>query len=252
MKPGNQNNYAKEEMKTLKQQTLVSLVSPYLSSYIIYSFTFQVTWFLKMLFSHLVVSNSLWPHGLQHTKLPCPSQSPGVCSDSCLLSQWCHPINSSSSVPFSSCPSVLFSSVTQSCLTLCDPMDCSTPDFLSIPSSWSLLKLMSIESVFPSNHLTLCCPFIHLPSIFPSTRVFSKESVLCIRRPEYWTFSFSINPSNKYSGLISFSFDWLDLLEVQGTLKSLLQNHSSKASILWHSAFLWSKSHIHTWLLEKP
>ena len=109
---------------------------------------------------------------------------------------------------------------------------------LSITNSWSLLKLMSIELVMPSNHLILCCPLLLPPSIFPSIRVFSSESVLCIRWPKYWSFSFSISPSNEYSGLIFFRMDWLDLLAVQGTLKSLLQHHSSKASILWHSAFL--------------
>ena len=108
---------------------------------------------------------------------------------------------------------------------------------LSITNSRSLLKLMSIESVMPSNHLILCHPLLLLPSIFPSIRVFSNESVLCIRLPEYWSFSFSISPSNEHSGLISFRRDWLDLLAVQGTLKSLLQHHSSKASILQHSAF---------------
>ena len=109
---------------------------------------------------------------------------------------------------------------------------------LSITNSQSLPKLMSIELVMPSNHLILCHPLFLLPSIFPSIRVFSKESVLCIREPKYWSFSFSISPSNEYSGLISFRMDWLDLLEVQGTLKSLLQHHGSKASILRHSAFL--------------
>ena len=108
---------------------------------------------------------------------------------------------------------------------------------LSITNSWSLLKLTSIESVMPSNHLSLCHPLLLLPSVFPSIRVFSSESVLRIRPPKYWSFSFSINPSNEYSGLISFRTDWLDLLEVQGTLKSLLQHHSSKAWILQHSAF---------------
>ena len=109
--------------------------------------------------------------------------------------------------------------------------------FLSITNSWSLLKLMSIESVMPFNHLILCHPFLLLPSIFPSIRVFSNESVLCIRWPKYWSFSFSISPSNEYSGLISFRMDWLDFLVVQGTLKSLLQHHSSKAPILQLSAF---------------
>ena len=108
---------------------------------------------------------------------------------------------------------------------------------LSITSSWSLLKLTSIESVIPSNHLILCHPHLFLPSIFPSIRVFSNESALLIRWPKYWNFSFNISPSNEYSGLISFRMDWLDLLAVQGTLKSLLQHHSSKALILQCSAF---------------
>ena len=108
---------------------------------------------------------------------------------------------------------------------------------LSITNSWSLFKLMSIESVMPSNHLIRCHPLLLPPSIFPSLRIFSNESVLPVRWPKYWSFSFSISPSNEYSGLISFRMDWLDLLFVQGTLKSLLQHHSSKASILWCSAF---------------
>ena len=108
---------------------------------------------------------------------------------------------------------------------------------LSITNTQSLPKLMSIELVMPSNHLTLCCSLLLLPSIFPNIRVFSNESALRIRWPEYWSFSFNISPSNEYSGLIFFRMDWLDLLAVQGTLKSLLQHHSSKASILRHSAF---------------
>ena len=128
-------------------------------------------------FSHSVVSDSLQPHRLQHTRLPCPSPTPGVCSNLCPLSQWCHP---------------------------------------TISSSVILL-------------------FLH--SIFPSIRVFSDESVLHIKWPKYWSFSFNISPSNEYSGLISFRVDWLDLHAVQGTLKSLLQHHSSKASILQSSAF---------------
>ena len=128
--------------------------------------------YILLLFIRSVMSNSLWPHGLQHAELP----------------------------------------------------------------SWSLLKLMFIESVMPSNHLILCRPLL-LPSVIPSIRVFSNELALCIRWPQYWSFSFSISPSNEYSGLISFGIAWLDLLAVQGTLKSLLQHHSSKASILWCSAF---------------
>ena len=124
------------------------------------------------------MSDSLWPHGLQHTRPPCPSPTSGVYS------------------------------------------------------------VMSIDSVMPSNHLVLCHPLLLPPSIFPSIRVFSNESVIHIRWPKYWSFSFSISPSNKYSGLTFFRMEWLDLLAVQGTLKSLLQYHSSKASILQHSAFL--------------
>ena len=123
------------------------------------------------------MTDSLWPHGLQHAKLPCPSPTPGAGSYSCPSSQWCQ----------------------------------------------------------PSNHLIHCCPLFLLPSIFPSIRVFSRELVLHIRWPKYW--SFSITPSSEYSGLVSFRIDWFDLLAVQGTLKSLLQHHISKASILWHSAF---------------
>ena len=132
--------------------------------------------------------------------------------------------------------SVQFSSVAQSCPTLQPhglqharpPCPSPTP---------SLLKFMSIGLVMPSNHLILCCPLLLLPSIFPSIKVFSNESALCIRWPKYWSFSFTINPSNEYSGLISFRMDWMDLLAVQETLKSLLQHHSSKASILQHSTF---------------
>ena len=124
------------------------------------------------------MSNSLWSHELQHTRLPCPLLLPGLCSNSCPLSQWCN------------------------------------------------------RTVSP-----LCRPFVLLPSIFPSIRVFSNDSAICIRWTKYWSFSFSISPSNEYSGLISFSIDWFDLLVIQGTLKSLLQQHSSKASILWRSAF---------------
>ena len=108
---------------------------------------------------------------------------------------------------------------------------------LSISNSWSLLKLMSIDSVMPSNHFILCHPLLLEPSIIPSIRVFSNESALCIRWPKYWSFSFSISPSNEYLGLISFTMDWFGPLAVQGPLKSLLQHHSSKASILQHSAF---------------
>ena len=123
---------------------------------------------------------------------------------------------------------------------------------LSITNSHSLLKLMSIESILPSNHLILCPPLLLPPSIFPSIGVFSNESVLRIRWPNYWSFSFSISPSNEYSGLISLRMDWLDLRAVQGTLKSLLQYHSSKASILRHSAFFIVQLSHPYMTLEKP
>ena len=132
--------------------------------------------------------------------------------------------------------SVQFSSVAQACLNLWShgPQNTRPPCPSPAPSS---PKLMSVESVVPSNHLILCRPLLLLPSIFPSIRVFSNESALCMRWPKYWSFIFSISPSNEHPGLISFRMDWLDLLVVQGTLKSLLLHHSSKASILQHSAF---------------
>ena len=134
--------------------------------------------------------------------------------------------------------SVQFSSVQSfSCVWLfATPWTAARQASLSITNSWSLPKLMSIELVMPSNHLILCLPLL-LPSVFPSIRVFSSESAVHIRWPKYWSFSLNISPSNDYLGLISFRMDWLDLLAVQGSLKSLLQHHSSKASILWHSAF---------------
>ena len=116
-------------------------------------------------------------------------------------------------------------------------MDCSTPGFPVHHKLPEFIQTHIIESVTPSNHLILCCPILLPPSVFPSIRVFSNESLLHIRWPKYWSFSFSISPSNDYSGLISFRIDWLDLLTIQGTLKSLLQHHSSNASILQHSAF---------------
>ena len=144
-----------------------------------------------LLFSRPVVSNSLRRHGLQHNRLPDPSQSPGVFS------------------------------------------------------------LMSIESVISSNHLFLCCPLLLLPSIFPSIKVFSNESALCIRWPKYWSFSFNISPSNEYSGLISFRMDWFDLLAVQGTLKGLSSSTDESHQFFGTQPFLLSSSHIRTRLLEK-
>ena len=152
--------------------------------------------YLMLLFSSSVMSGSLWPHGLQHPRLPCPSPSPGVCSNSCPLSWW-------------------------------NPM------------------VRSIESM-RSNRLILCCPLHLLPLIFPRIRVFSNEWAFCIMWPKYWSFSFNISPSKEYSGLISFRMDWFNLLTVQGTLKSLPQRHSSKASVLQQSAiFIVQLSHLY-------
>ena len=142
--------------------------------------------------------------------------------------------------------SVQFSSVAQSCLTLCDPMNRSTPGHATITNSRSSLKLTSIESVMPSSHLILCRPFFFLPPIPPSIRVFSNESTLHMRWTKSWSFSFSIIPSKEIPGLISFRMDWLDLLAVQETLKSLLQHHSSKHQFFCTPLSSWSNSHIHT------
>ena len=156
------------------------------------------------------------------------------------------PVSFNSHFPFHiAFSSVQFSSVTQSCPTLCDSMNCGTPGLPVNYNSWSLTKPMSIESVMLSNHLILCHPRLLLPSILSSIRVFFNESCLCIRWPKYWSFSFTISPSNEYSGLISIRMDWFDLLVVQRTLKSLLQHHSPNASVLWCSAFLMVKlSHL--------
>ena len=148
--------------------------------------------------------------------------------------------------------SAQFSLVAQSCPTLWDSWTAAHQASLSITNSWSLLKFISIELLMPSNHLILCRPLLLLPSIFPSIKVFSYESALHIRWPKYWSFSFNISPSNEHSGLVSFRMDWLDLLAVQGTFKSLLQHHSSKASFFSTQLFSQSNSHIHTWPLEKP
>ena len=148
--------------------------------------------------------------------------------------------------------SVQFSSVTQPCPTLCNTMDCSMPG-LWIHHQLPEFTQTHVHWVGDAiHHRIFCHSLLRLPSIFPSIRVFSNESVLWIRWPKYWSFSFSTSPSNEYSGLISFRIEVFDFLTVQGTLKSLLYHDNSKASILWHSAFFLVNSHIHTWLLEKP
>ena len=177
------------------------------------------------------MSDSLRSRGLQHARLPCTNSwsllkfmsiESAKPSNHLIL---CHPLQFSSVQSLSHVR--LFAT----------PWIAAHQASLSITNSWSLLKLMSIELVMPSNHLILCHPLLLLPSNFPSIRVFSNESVLCIRWPKHWGFSFNISPSNEYSGLISFRMEWLDLLAVQGTLNSLLQHHSSEASILPCSAF---------------
>ena len=144
--------------------------------------------------------------------------------------------------------SVQFSSVTQSCLTLCHPMDCSTPGFPVLHHLLELLKLMSIESVMPSKHLILCHSLLLLTSIFPSITVFSNKSALCIRWPKYWSFSFSISPSNEHSGLISFRMGWFDPGDSQVFSNTTVQRHQFFGT----QPFLWSNSHACTQLLEKP
>ena len=239
----------------------------------IYICTFVKFRLLLLSFSPSVMPNALWPHGPQHavqeTRLPCPSLSPRACSNSCPLSCWCPPTILSSVVPFSSCLYLsqhqgLFQWVCSShqvaevlelqlqhqslqwinsvqsfsrVWLFAIPWTAARQASLSITNSWSLLKLISIKSVMLFNYLILFCLLLPLPSIFPQIRVFSTESVLCIRWPKFWSFSYSICPSNEYSGLISFRIGWFDLHAVQGTLKSLLQHHSSKASILRCSAF---------------
>ena len=163
--------------------------------------------------------------------LSCPTKNslafnPPVCVDCVSTLHWQHRLSQFSSIQSLSCVR-LFAT----------PWTAAHQASLSTTNSWSLLKLIYIRLVMPSNHLIFCHPFLFLSSFFPSIRVFSKESVLCIRWPKYWHFSFNISPSNEYSGLISFRMNWLDLLAVQETVKRLLQHHSSKASILWHSAF---------------
>ena len=147
---------------------------------------------------------------------------------------------------------IQFSSVSQLYLTLCDPMDCSTLGLPVHHQLLDLLKLMSIELAMPSNHLILCHPLLLLPSIFPSIRVFSDKSVLLIRWPEYWSFSFSIRPSNEYSGLISFRMDWLDLLQSKGLSRVFSNTTVQKHQFFCTQLSYYSNSHICTWLLEKP
>ena len=149
-------------------------------------------------------------------------------------------------------PSVQFCSVSQSCPTLATPWIAACQASLSITNSRSLLKLMSIELVMPSSHLILCHPLFLLPPVPSSIKVFSGESTLRMRWPKYWSFSFSISPSSEHPGLVSFRMDWLDLPAVQGTLRSLLQHRSSKASIFGAQLSSQSDAHIHTWPLEKP
>ena len=144
---------------------------------------------------------------------------------------------------------IQFSSVAQSYPTPCDPTDCSTPGF----NSWSLLRLTSINLVMPFNHLILCCPLLLLSAVFPSIKVFSSESVLHIRRPKYWSFSFSISPFNEYSGLISFKMDWFDCKVQSKGLSRVFSNTTVQSHQFFGAQLsLWSNSHIHTCLLEKP
>jgi len=204
---------------------------------------------IAVVFSSPVLSDSLWPRGRQHARHLCPSPSPEVCPSSCPLHWWCRPAISSSDTLFSFCPqsfptsgtfpmSHLFASVHFSfkCSVLSDSLWLHGQQHTRLPCPSPTLR--ACLNSCPSSQW--CHPIISsllpLPSIFPSIRVFSSESVLCIRWRKYWSFSFSISPSSEYSRLISFRIDWFDLLTVQGTLESLLQHRSSKASILWCSS----------------
>ena len=187
-----------------------------------FSWKIHIKVFLYLFFPKILIIKMLLNSEEFNSKYPVPRSSPWV--------KWILNISR---------PPKRFSSVqSHSCVRLFEtPWTAARQASLSITNSWSPPKPISIESVMPSNHLILCLPLRLLPSIFPSIRVFSNESALCIRWPKYWSFSFRISPSNEHPGLTSFRMDWLDLLAVQGTLKSLLQHHSSKTSILPHSAF---------------
>ena len=215
----------------------------------------QVMIYSSIQFSGSVMCNSLHPHGLWNTRPPWPSPTTGVYSNSCPLSRWFHPTISSSVSPYSSClqsfpisgsfqMNQFFASVQLSSVQslsrvqlFATPWIVARQASLSITNSQSSLKLTSIKSVIPSSHLIVCRPLFLLPPVPPSIRVFSSEPTFRMRGPNYWSFSFSIILSKEHPWLISFRMDWLDLLAVQGTLKSLLQHHTSKASFLRHSAF---------------
>ena len=195
------------------------------------------------------MSDSLWHHELQHARPLCPSPTPRVHPNPCPLSPWCHPTISSSVISFSSLPQSFPASVYFSCSVVSDSLwphelqhprpPCPSPTPRVHPNPCPLS---------PSSHLILCHPILLLPSIFPSIRFFSNESALHIRWPKYWSFSFNISPSNEHPGLISFRMDWLDLLAVQETLKSLLQHHSSKHLLAYHSlAYLLRASYLISW-----
>ena len=194
------------------------------------------------------MSDSLWSHGLQHARLPCPSPSPGVCSNSCLLSQWCHPTISSSVTGFPVLHHLLEVAQTHVfwASDAIQPSHYLSPASLSFTISRSLLRLMSFEPVMPSNHLIICHPLLLLPSILPSIRVLSNELAFHIRWPKYSSFSFSVSPSNEYLGLIPFRIDWFDLLVVQASLKVFSSTTIQKHQFFGAQSSLWSNSHIHT------
>ena len=228
MQPLRKTGYHKNQLEPTRSKMVEALTSSksWASSYVHCN--------TLLLFSLQVMSDSSRPHGLQHARHPCPSLSPGVCPSSCPLTQWCHPtissfvtLNTFSSVQSLSC---VWLFVTPWIITACQAS-------LPFTNSWNLLQLMSIKAVMSFSHLIFCRPLLLLPPFPPSIRVFSSKSTLRMRWPKYWSFSFSISPSNEHPGLISFRMDWLDLLAVQETLKSLLQHHSSKASVFQCSAF---------------
>ena len=227
------------------------------------------------------MSNSLQPYGLQHIRLPCPTLFPGVCSNSCPLSQWCHPTISSSVTPFSSGVTtgglslkelVYFMQIIKftglqliaefPCVCMLSHFSCVWPfatlwtaacqASLSFAISWNLLRFMSLELMMPSNHLILCHPLLLLHSVFLSIRVFSSESALCIIWPKYWSFLFSNSPFNEYSGLIFFRIDGSMSLLSMGLSRVFSSTTIGKHQFFGAQPSLWSNSYIHTWPLEKP
>ena len=243
MQPLRRTGYHKNQLEPTRSKMVEDLTSSksWASSYVHCN--------TLLLFSLQVMSDSSRPHGLQHARHPCPSLSPGVCPSSCLLNQWYHPtissfvtLNTFSSVQSLSC---VWLFVTPWIITACQAS-------LPITNSWNLLKLMFIKAVMPFSHLIFCHPLLLLPPIPPSTRVFSSESTLCMRWPKYWSFSFSISPSNEHPGLSPLGWTGWIFLQFKGLSRVFSNTTVQKHQFFSAQLSLQSNSHIHTWPLEKP